>query len=272
MLVYPNAKINLGLTIIERRTDGYHNLETIFYPINWCDSLEFIEAIDGKTEFFIEGIQIEGNWQNNLVYRAYQLLKNIKPLPELKIFLYKNIPTGAGLGGGSANAAFMLRALNDFFELNFSDDFLLEQASKLGADCPFFIYNQPCFATEIGNKLTLINEKLKGFYILVIKPSVSVNTAKAYSKIKPQKPQYNLKEIYLTEPIENWKNFLFNDFEPVVFNDYPIIKSIKDLLYNQGALYAAMSGSGSAVFGIFNKEIFINDALLKECIVWKGKL
>ena len=250
MIAFPNAKINLGLNIVSKRPDGYHNIETVFYPIDLCDALEIVPAKEGTTKFFQMGMPEEDDPQKNLVMKAYRLLESHHVLPSLDIYLDKHIPLGAGLGGGSADAAFMLRLLNDFAELNLSSEQLEEYAGQLGADCAFFIRNRPVFAEGIGTVLTPISLSLEGYRIALIKPDVHVSTQEAYAHVKPQQPQEHITDI-LQLPVNEWKNRLINDFEASVFARYPQIEKIKQRLYEDGALYASMSGSGSSVFGIF---------------------
>jgi 4-diphosphocytidyl-2-C-methyl-D-erythritol kinase len=248
MIAFPNAKINIGLNVISKREDGYHNLETIFYPVKLADALELTTA--EKTEFTASGIAIDGTLENNLVFKAYQLLQNDFKLPPVKLHLHKIIPFGAGLGGGSSDAAFVLKMLNDYFRLNIPSIKLQSFASKIGADCPFFIENKPTFASGIGDRFQPVNLDLSEYKILIVKPNTSVSTLDAYKNIIPKKPTFNLKDIE-NLPIENWKDTIENDFEKSVFPKFPEIKKLKSTLYKMGALYASMSGSGSAVFGIF---------------------
>lgn len=257
MLCFPNAKINLGLYITEKRNDGYHNIETVFYPIMWKDALEIIEdktTTKSTCTLHCSGIAIEGNTEDNLINKAYRNLSLIKKLPAINVYLHKSIPMGAGLGGGSADAAFFIRLLNDQFNLQLSEELLLLEASKLGSDCAFFIKNKPIYACEKGDKFTSININLSGYSILTIYPNVHSNTKIAYSRVIPKKSTVNLVEFLSSSSPENWKENLQNDFEPSVFEHYPEIKTIKEKLYTNGALYASLSGSGSAVFGIFKKD------------------
>lgn len=273
MIVYPNAKINLGLNVINKRTDGYHNLNTIFYPVPLCDAVEFVLAIDNKTSFSSSGIPVGGLAEDNLIMKAYTLLSGYHKLPALKIHLHKVIPMGAGLGGGSADAAFFLAALNSFFNLNHSQEALADMARTLGADCAFFIYNAPCLATERGDRFKFLEERLKNKFLILIKPTVHVSTADAYSGVVPSSPAYSNEFVYLNEPIDNWEGKMFNDFEKSVFIKYPEIKQIKERLYALGAQYASMSGSGSTVFGIFDKEINVDfDIFPANYFIWKGTL
>ena len=251
MLCFPNAKINLGLNVVSKRPDGYHNLETIFYPVDIKDALEVVPAAGEKGIFKQSGILLEGNPAENLVIKAYLLLKKEYNIPEIDIYLRKNIPLGAGMGGGSADAAFMLKLLNNVYELHLSDTQLEELAARLGADCPFFIRNEPVFATGIGNVFTPVELSLKEYFIVLVKPDIHVSTKEAYSLVQPKLPAFSLKEI-IKNPPETWKEIMINDFEVSVFSQYPAIRDIKEKLYDLGAVYASMSGSGSSVYGIFN--------------------
>ena len=254
MICFPNAKINLGLHILSKRADGYHNIETVFYPINLCDALEIVPAEKGKTTFSQTGIPIAGEPEDNLVLKTYHLLKRDFDLPEVAIYLRKQIPCGAGLGGGSSDAAFMIKLLNDFAGWKLSVDRMEEYARQIGADCPFFIQNKPVFAEGTGNIFSPVTISLQAYHLVVVKPPVSVSTKEAYAQVEPQQPPVPLKEI-IRLPVNEWKNHLVNDFEPGVFAQYPEIGEIKRRLYAEGALYASMSGSGSAVFGIFGKPV-----------------
>ena len=257
MITFPNAKINLGLNIVEKRPDGYHNLETIFYPINLQDALEVTRRENNDKEYtlHISGSPLEGEPEDNLVVKAYKLLKKDYPgLLPVDIHMYKHIPAGAGLGGGSSDAACMIKLLNDKFSLGLSTERMEEYAVKLGADCAFFIRNKPVFATGIGNLFEPVELSLKGYHIILIKPDIFVSTRDAFAEIKPVRPAVSLKEI-VKQPIETWKNSMKNDFEDSVFKKFPEIAAIKDELYDLGAVYAAMSGSGSSVYGIFKAPI-----------------
>jgi len=250
MISFPNAKINIGLNITEKRTDGFHNLETVFFPIGWSDALEIAKS--DQLQFSTSGIPISGSPESNLVMKAYSLLRNDFDLPALKIHLHKQIPFGAGLGGGSADGAFMLQMLNKTFHLNLSTEQLLEYAAVLGSDCPFFILNKPVFATGRGEVMHEINLNVKGLYLLLVKPPVEVSTAEAFQYVVPQKPTASISEL-INLPVQDWKNNLMNQFESSVFPQYPEISNIKRQLYEFGAVYASMSGSGSCVFGFFNE-------------------
>ncbi|MDR2087409.1 MAG: 4-(cytidine 5'-diphospho)-2-C-methyl-D-erythritol kinase, partial [Dysgonamonadaceae bacterium] len=253
MISFPNAKINLGLYIVSKRSDGYHNIETIFYPIRLYDVLEIVPA-EGKTTFTPSGIPIDENPNNNLVMRAFNLLRNDYDLPEIAIYLRKNIPMGAGLGGGSSDAAQMLLLINEFAGLNLSSDQLESYAAQIGADCPFFIRNKPVFAEGTGNIFTPITLSLQGYYLVLVKPDIFVSTPEAYARIKPKQPDFPLPET-VQRPVGEWKTRLTNDFETGVFEQYPEIGAVKRKLYEHGAIYASMSGSGSSVFGIFESPV-----------------
>jgi 4-diphosphocytidyl-2-C-methyl-D-erythritol kinase len=265
MINFPNCKINLGLNIIRKRTDGYHDLETVFYPIAIHDVLEMIQnntncsmagikSNELQTELSCSGLTIDGDQQNNLCIKAYQLLKkNFPDLPSVKMHLHKNIPMGAGLGGGSADGAFALQLLNDKFQLHLSQQQLMDYALQLGSDCPFFIDNKPCFASSRGEKMESIKLDLSAYSFVIINPKIHISTAWAFSHIQPQLPETSIKEI-IALPITAWKDILMNDFEKPVMQEYPVIKKIKEDLYNAGAIYASMSGSGSTMFAIFEKS------------------
>ncbi len=256
MLRFPNCKINLGLHILDKREDGFHNLETVFYPVAFKDALELLPNTTNTTEieFTGTGLAVDGNTDDNLCVKAYHLIKkDFTQLPAIKIHLHKAIPMGAGLGGGSADASFMLQMLNDKFKLNLSTSKLLNYSLLLGSDCPFFIINKPCFATGRGELLEEIKVDLSAYKIVLVNPGIHVNTRWAFSNISPSLPKKSVKEIVL-QTIETWKAELKNDFETAVFAAHPQVKEIKETLYQQGAIYAAMSGSGSTVFGIFESN------------------
>lgn len=266
MITYPNAKINLGLNIVEKRPDGYHNLETIFYPINLQDALE-VTLLEGDKEYelTLSGTPIEGNPEDNLVVKAYRLLKEDYPhIAPVDIHMYKHIPTGAGLGGGSADAAFMIKLLNDKFNLGLSIEEMENYAARLGADCAFFIQNKPVFASGIGNIFEPIQLSLKGYFLVLIKPDIFVSTKDAFSLITPKMPVQSLKEI-VRMPVEIWRATMKNDFENSVFKKFPEIAAIKDKLYDMGAIYASMSGSGSSVYGIFREQVEFVDEIFSGC-------
>ncbi len=298
MITFPNAKINLGLHIVERRADGYHNLETIFYPIPVEDALELhplqprrepdvadqtdtspaeVKSLEAETamsdcRLSLSGIAVEGDPNSNLVVKAYRLLASHHPLPPVTIHLLKHIPTGAGLGGGSADAAFMLKMLNEQFSLHLSNDTLEEYAARLGADCAFFIRNQPVFAHGIGNLFRPIPLSLKGYVLWLVKPDIFVSTREAFAHITPHKPAISLEEL-IREPVERWRDRMVNDFEASVFPQHPRLAQLKENFYQQGALYAAMSGSGSSLFGLFAPGTTLPDVPMEEgAFEWKGVL
>ncbi|MDR1737452.1 MAG: 4-(cytidine 5'-diphospho)-2-C-methyl-D-erythritol kinase [Candidatus Symbiothrix sp.] len=266
MLVFPNAKINLGLNVVARRPDGYHDIETVFYPIPVCDALEMVPAVSGSTTFSPSGIAVDCAPETNLVMKAYRLLQVDFPLPEVDIYLQKHIPFGAGLGGGSADAAFALRLLNDFADLHLSTEQLENYAVKIGADCPFFIRDMPVFAQGIGNIFSQIDLSLAGYYFVLVKPDIHVSTQAAYQGVKAQAPKESVIDI-IRRPVDTWHLHLHNDFENGVFAQYPAIGQIKEALYRQGAIYAAMSGSGSAVFGLFYRELDVA-SVFPDCWVF----
>ena len=268
MVVFPNAKINLGLYVVEKRTDGFHNLETIFYPVPWRDALEAVPATGNETTLTTTGLAVDAPTEKNLVMRAYRLLANEYNLPKLDIYLHKAIPFGAGLGGGSADAAFMLTMLNQLFDLGISEGKLAEYAATLGSDCAFFVYNRPMIASGRGEILSPIEVDLSGYTIVLVKPPFGISTPEAFSGIIPKRPQIALAEA-IKQPVERWKDVLFNDFEPHLFCNHPQLAAFKQQLYDNGATYAAMSGSGSTIFGIFKDNV---EVVVKDCTVFKAIL
>ena len=259
MITSPIAKINLGLNVVEKRADGYHNLETIFFPVPIEDTLE-IQPMNADCPLTVDcDLQVSNNPidcdpQDNLVVKAYKLLKADFPtLPRIHCHLWKRIPSQAGMGGGSSDCAYMIRLLNEQFQLGLSDEQMMAYAAKLGADCAFFIKSQPCYAEGIGEQLTPIKLDLTGWTLCVVRPDIPVPTREAFSRIHPHYPAINCREA-VSQPVETWKDTLVNDFEESVFALHPEIGAIKDKLYKMGATYAAMSGSGSALFGLFKEE------------------
>lgn len=257
MVKFPNCKINLGLNIINKREDGFHNLETVFYPVPIKDAIEVIavpgcnDQLPDDYEFTSSGLFVNGSPADNLCLKAFYLLKKDFPqIPFLKIHLHKNIPMGAGLGGGSADAAFMLRLINEKTGLGLSENQLLNYAAALGSDCPFFILNIPSFASGRGEILQPIELQLVSYSLVLINPGIHINTGWAFSQFKPQRSKKSIHEI-IFQDIATWKEELINDFEIPVVSAYPAIGNIKQALYDAGAAYASMSGSGSTVFGIF---------------------
>jgi len=263
MVVFPNCKINLGLNIINKRADGYHDLETIFYPLGIKDALEIIKnpsVGSSPVTFFQSGLEIDGNTDSNLCVKAYHIIKKDYPqIPSITMHLHKVIPMGAGLGGGSADGAFALKLINDFFHLSIPDEQLMQYALQLGSDCPFFILNKPCFATSRGELMNEIELDLSAYKFVIVNPDIHIKTGWAFSQITPTIPTYSIKEI-ISQPVNTWKDSLTNDFESHVILLHPEIREIKEELYNLGALYSCMTGTGSTVFGIFekNKKLELN--------------
>ena len=251
MLLFPNAKINLGLYIESKRADGYHNISTVFYPIGLKDVVEIVKSETTSITTF--GNPVDCPPEKNLVMKAYRMLEQEFNLPPVKICLYKHIPDGAGLGGGSSDASATLRILNEIFALNLSDNALAERAVRIGADCPFFIYNRPLTARGIGDKFTEIDIDLTGYTLILIKPDVSVSTAEAYAGVKPSVPKIPVEKI-VKLPVAEWKDKLINDFETSIFSRHGELSNLKSSLYEAGAVYAAMSGSGSAIYGLFSND------------------
>ncbi len=258
MISFPNAKINIGLFVTEKRIDGFHNLESIFYPINWKDAIEMVRADQFKFE--TTGLKIDSEVESNLCVKAYRLLEQEFSLPPVHMHLHKAIPMGAGMGGGSADATFVLKNLNDLFELNLTNEQLENHARKLGSDCAFFVNNQPTYAYDKGDLFEKVPLDLSKYQILCVYPEIHVTTAQAYGGIIPKKASYNLRNIS-SLPIIEWKQHIHNDFENHIFDLQPTLRSIKKELYDMGALYASMSGSGSTIYGIFNKQIELTDRL-----------
>lgn len=261
-MLFPNCKINIGLNVTSKRADGYHDIATIFYPLPWCDAVEAVSLAAGTppasdtapVQFTSTGLRIPGTAGDNICLKAYQLLKNDFPaLPPAALHLHKSIPTGAGLGGGSSDGAFTLLLLNKKFRLNLSTEQLLQYALTLGSDCPFFIINRPCYATGRGEETTLLPLDLSAYSFLIVYPAIHISTAWAFSRLVPAFPSTAVTSI-VQQPVETWKDKLINDFELPVFHAHPPIAEIKKILYANGALYASLTGSGSAVYGIFSKN------------------
>lgn len=268
MIVFPNSKINLGLCITEKRSDGFHNLQSCFYPVGWGDVLEVIPS--DKFTFNSSGLFISGELNKNLCVRAYDLLKADFDLPPVQMHLHKLVPIGAGLGGGSADAAFTLTLLNERFVLGLSIPALEDYARLLGSDCAFFVQNRPLYCLEKGDVFNEINIDLSGYYILLIYPNLAISTAEAYAGVVPRKPETSVYN-QLQAPIETWRVTVHNDFEDSLFPRHPILAQIKEQLYEIGAVYASMSGSGSTVYGIFDAPVIVPNQFL-DYSVWQGKL
>lgn len=251
MLVFPNAKINLGLRVIRVRHDGYHDIESLFYPLALRDVLEILPVTGNEAPFLsLSGLDVPGNEQN-LCNKAVNRLRLKHTFPKVRIYLHKTIPMGAGLGGGSADGAFTLRCINDLFRLNLSQQAMLEHAGNLGSDCPFFITNTPSLVTGRGEILKPVSPCLKGYYIMLIVPDLKVDTSSAYKMVHPYNEGEKVSDIIQLHP-ENWQGRLLNHFEGPLFSEYPELRAIKDRLYDAGALYASMTGSGSGMFGIYS--------------------
>ena len=259
MITFPNCKINLGLNIIRKRSDGFHDLETIFYPLPFYDIVEIIPAPDheaqyGDLSFTTSGLSIEGSNETNLCIKAYELLKKDFPqIAGIKMHLHKTIPSGAGLGGGSADASFTLKLLDKLFDLKLRNEQFMHYALQLGSDCPFFISNKTSFAAGKGEDLHEIVVDLSSYKFILVNPGIHIHTANAFAQTTPSVPVKPIKTI-IQQPVTTWKETLVNDFETSAFKQFPEIKKIKDELYDEGAVYASMSGSGSTVYGIFEKE------------------
>lgn len=256
VIVFPNCKINIGLHLLRKRQDGFHDLETIFYPVALYDALEIIQPPSPTTdiELSVSGLGVDGPPTENICHKAYELIKSDYPdLRAVKIHLHKTIPMGAGLGGGSADGAFTLQLLNKKFNLGITEEKLVQYALQLGSDCPFFIKNTPCLATGRGEIMQPIELDLSAYTMAIVNPQIHINTGWAFSQITPSTSKPSLKQL-IEKPVAQWKDVLQNDFEPAVFTQYPEIKNCKESLYRAGALYASMTGSGSTVYGIFSKK------------------
>lgn len=269
MLCFPNAKINLGLNIVKKRSDGFHNLESCFYPVPWYDVLEIIPQ--NKLTFRSTGINIPGRPADNLCVKAYELLANDFNITPVGIHLHKIIPIGAGLGGGSSDAAFTLKVLNDLFNLLLNDDILCDYARKLGSDCSFFIKNRPVYATGKGDQFELIPKAVEGLFIVMVYPNLHIATAEAYAGIRPVSTAENCAMTINNTPVYQWKQNLSNDFEQSIFGLYPELANTKETLYQMGAIYASMTGSGSTLYGLFESEPKI-PSILDGYLIRKGYL
>jgi len=273
MMVYPHAKINIGLSVTGKRSDGFHDIETVFYPIQLCDTLkiETSEAGEtGKLIFTCDGIALPGDGvKENLCYKAYQLLDASHHLPPASIHLHKVIPVGAGLGGGSSDAAYTLKTLNDLFRLQIPDEELAVYASRLGSDCAFFLQRTPAFGVGKGDVLEPLSLSLDEYHIILVKPPVSVSTAGAYASVVPKKTTHRLPDL-LQSPVNEWRHTVFNDFEDSVCKKFPEISRIKERLYSKGAIYASMTGSGSCVYGIFRESQSNIVQVFPDYFVWSS--
>lgn len=274
MYSLPNAKINIGLRIVGRRPDGYHDLQTVFFPIPLADSLEIEEArrLRKPYEFILSGIALPDDGKDNLVVRVFLALQEEFDLPPTSIFLSKHIPAGAGLGGGSSDAAAMMQLLNDYYHLDLTTVDMEQRLAAFGADCPFFVRNKPMYAEGIGNVFTPVNINLKDKYIVLVKPDIHVSTVEAYAAVTPCQLPNSLYDQLLSTPVQLWRNVITNDFEPYVFRTYPKVAAIKQTLYDMGAIYASMSGSGSAVYGIFGRPIDNAGKVFHDCFTFAASL
>lgn len=271
MISFPNAKINIGLYITQKRTDGYHQIETVLYPIPFQDILEIRTNSAKKTRFQNLGIAIDNiEPEQTSVLKAYRLLQKDFALPPIDCILYKNIPFGAGLGGGSADAAFMLKLLNDYFTLQLSVEDLEEYATQLGSDDSFFVKNIPQLASGRGENVQPLNLSLKGLHLLLLKPDIHISTAIAYQSITPFAANFDLKKLPEL-PLKEWQNKISNHFEKGVCNRYPLLQQLKVALYDSGAIYASLSGSGSALYGIFQTKPQLPEKIAQN-ILWQGVL
>lgn len=274
MYILPNAKINIGLNVVSKRLDGYHDLQTVFYPIPFTDAIE-IKTLEKSTvpyEFFTSGIPIPGGIENNLIVKVFLELKKEYNLPPLSINLAKHIPIEAGLGGGSSDCAHMMKLLNEFFSLGLSDEDMEKKVSRFGADCAFFIRNKPVFAEGLGDTFSQIDICLKDYFIVLVKPDISISTRQAFSAIIPHNPNNDLKAILSTEPISQWKYKISNIFESSIFPLFPNLQVIKETLYDIGAIYASMSGSGSTIYGIFDRPIENLCSIFPDCFTYSHRL
>lgn len=273
MLLFPHAKINIGLNVVRKRPDGYHDLETVFYPIPLQDVLEIrpLRNSNAPYAFQLVGPPLGIQPEQNLVVKVYVALQKEYQLPPLDIYLQKRIPVGAGLGGGSSDAAFMLKAINEMYDLGLSGSDMEQRIARYGADCAFFINARPAFATGIGDQLSPLTLSLKGLTLVLVKPDIFVSTKEAYSHVQPHEPEQDLKQL-LSSPVEQWRDQVQNDFEKSVFTLHPKIAAIKSTLYDMGAAYASMSGSGSTVYGLFREPPMEAQSIFADCFVFQQKL
>ena len=269
MLLFPNCKINLGLRIVSKRTDGCHDIETVMYPVeNLCDALEILRYDCEDIEFSVSGIRIDGAVEKNICLKAYRVVQREYPqVRGVYMHLHKAIPMGAGLGGGSSDAAYVIRELSDLFGLRIDQSQMERMAAEVGSDVPFFVANRPALATGRGERLEPVDRLLAGWQLVLVKPPISVGTAEAYAGVTPRRSERLLTDILHRTPIEQWRECVVNDFEPSVFSRYPIIARIKSDLYRLGAVYASMSGSGSTVFGIIDRTKNVDLSCFQDMFV-----
>lgn len=275
MKIYPCAKINLGLNVVERRSDGYHNLETVFFPVNIYDEIDIQESREDGCHLIVEGVENLCEPEKNLVVKAYNMLREEYDIPGIDLILNKKLPSQAGMGGGSSDGAYTISALNKMFSLGMTKEDMQCKAARLGADCPFFITAEPAYAEGIGEILSPINKedifKGKSYRLVLVKPDVSVSTKEAYAGVNPTTPKINCREVVIKRDINEWRELLINDFENSVFQKLPILKDVKENLYANGALYSAMSGSGSTIFGIFAYDNQIENTIKKLQLEYASK-
>ena len=268
MVAFPNAKINIGLQIIKKRTDGFHDIASCFVPVGWCDVLEITES--ETISFVSSGLAIPGNPATNLCVKAYQALKKDFDLPPVRMHLHKVVPIGAGLGGGSADAAFALTLLNTRFDLKLTNEQLENYARPLGSDCAFFVQNKPQFCYNKGGQFEDIALDLQGKHLVLVYPNIHISTAEAYAGVQPKSPETDLRTA-LQSPMKQWQHTIKNDFEDALFVKYPVLAQTKQTLYQIGATYASMTGSGSTIYGIFDTEPDLQN-YFGSFLVWQGKL
>ncbi len=248
MILFPSAKINLGLRVTAKRTDGFHNIESVFYPVPLYDVVEFGEALKFKLTLF--GKPVPGKVSENILNKTWKLLHRHFHIPPVEICLLKNIPAGSGLGGGSADASFFMKGLNDFFQLKITDKKLMALATQLGSDCPFFIQNTPAFVTGTGEVVQPCNLNLSGLYLVLVIPRLHLSTDTLFQRVVPEVSEISVQEM-VNQPVRKWQHLLTNDFEKIVFRDHPVLAKTKEELISQGALYASMTGTGSTLYGLF---------------------
>ena len=270
MIGFANSKINLGLNVLARRSDGYHDISTCFYPVGWNDILEIVPLSKGKTYLKTSGLEIPPGKDENLCLKAYRLVRKDFDIPEVGIHLHKQIPSGSGLGGGSSDGSRMLLMLNTMFNVFLDEEMLAWYALKLGSDCPFFIYNTPALAGGRGEQFEEINIDLSGRHIVLVNPGFAISTQEAYRNLTPAIPDVPIREILEKKPVEEWKDILANDFEEFAFKKFPVLEDIKNKLYNAGALYASMTGSGSGMYGIFENSPLQMPDFPSGYIIWSG--
>ncbi len=268
MIVFPNGKINLGLSVLNKRTDGFHNIESVVYPVPIYDALEFQPS--KKFTLSLYGMKIPGEIENNIVFKAWKLLQDEHQIPPIEIKLFKGIPIGSGLGGGSSDAAFLIKSLNEYFELGLSTKTLFQFTEKLGSDCPFFIKNEATLIQGRGEILKRLDLSLKGKHIVIVCPEIQISTQKAFQNIQPSKPKIELREV-ISLPIEQWQDKLVNGFERLIFKKYPTLKKAKTILKNEGSFYTSLTGSGAAIYGIFDHTIDLKNKF-PDYFVWDGIL